>query len=248
MALPLGPNKIDSGDIWGEGKCDRCGAEGVPLHCICDDEKVCAECLNTYYFECDNCGQCWEDDVMEMREGRCLCPDCADEYDSEQEEGDDKFTCEGCGEDFDEDDLVEFNGELYCEKCIDQARIDAMSSGDIWFTGGGWSRCTYMIQGDGPQCSAAFGDFDAADAFLMWCEHCVDLEKELDATYKFFMRRGTLRKGPVLCLYDDDNPQDWVEDLSDEDAELMSRGEAPKGWVKVDAKKAQKYIDFEYVG
>lgn len=85
MALPNGPT-VDSNDVWGTGTCDRCGEEDVELHCICDDEKVCADCLDSDFFQCEQCKQHWDLDVMETRDGRQLCPDCADEYDSEEAE------------------------------------------------------------------------------------------------------------------------------------------------------------------
>ena len=89
MALPLEPEH-DSNAVWGTGTCDRCGDEDVELYSICDDEYVCASCLDSDFFKCEECKQHWDLDVMEEREGRQLCPDCADEYDSEHEASDEE--------------------------------------------------------------------------------------------------------------------------------------------------------------
>lgn len=86
MALPIGPT-IDTNEVWGEGTCDRCGAEDVELFCICADEKVCAKCLDRDFFQCEECNQHWDLSVLDSREGRQLCPDCVSAYDYEHEPG-----------------------------------------------------------------------------------------------------------------------------------------------------------------
>jgi len=158
--------------------------------------------------------------------------------------------CDRCGKKVDEFDLTEFDGEMLCDKCLDKARIDAMDEDGIWFTAGGFDSATYDIQGDDACCSAAFADYDADEAFDLWCEHCVDLEKVLDEAFYFFMKKGTLRKGPVYCYFKDDPESDLADQLgvSEEEEEALSDGTPPKGWVVVSAKKAKKFINFAYAG
>lgn len=248
MALPLGTS-IDTNEKWGRGTCDRCGRRNVTLHCICDDEQVCEDCLENDFCQCHECNQHWDSDFMEDRDGHLLCPDCAAKYDREHEE-EECTCCDRCGKECDESDLEEYNCEMLCEDCLEKAKIDDLDPDGIWFSGGGWNRCEYEIQGDDACSSASFAEYDADEAFDLWTEHCVDLNEKLDEAFYFFMRKGTLRKGPVYCLFLEDIPSDLAEQLeiTEEQAEAMADGNAPKGWVCVPAAKAQKFINFEFLG
>ena len=84
MSLPVAP-EVNSEEVWGRGTCTRCGAQDVDLHAICDDEYVCASCLESDYDKCEGCGQYWSSDVMERRGDKFVCPDCACNYEDDED-------------------------------------------------------------------------------------------------------------------------------------------------------------------
>lgn len=66
---------------WDEiGECTMCGAEGVELKVVDEENTVCESCLNDNFFKCSCCGELWLDDPDirdETEEGEPLCPWCA---------------------------------------------------------------------------------------------------------------------------------------------------------------------------
>ena len=69
---------------WNEiGDCTMCEAQGVEVKVIDEATQVCAECLDSFFFRCDKCGEFWLDDpdigaeAFETDEGEILCPHCA---------------------------------------------------------------------------------------------------------------------------------------------------------------------------
>ena len=76
------------------GTCTMCGAEDVALTVIDDEERVCAECLDTEFFYCEECKEHWRCDSVEsveLSDGRTVCEYCAEDIDDGDAEcGDDE--------------------------------------------------------------------------------------------------------------------------------------------------------------
>jgi hypothetical protein len=63
-----------------------CGSEDVALTVIDDEERVCAECLDTEFFYCEECREHWRCDSVEsveLPDGRTVCEHCAEDIDDE---------------------------------------------------------------------------------------------------------------------------------------------------------------------
>lgn len=66
--------------------CTKCGRSGCDLTVIDDETAVCEECLDAYFFLCDECGQYWEDTVTQhwLKDGSCICDNCIEDIDPEE--------------------------------------------------------------------------------------------------------------------------------------------------------------------
>jgi len=68
------------------GKCFHCRKESS-LTIIDEDIRVCAECLDAFYFQCDICGQYWDDSYVEqfwLKDGRTVCEHCREDCDDDE--------------------------------------------------------------------------------------------------------------------------------------------------------------------
>lgn len=67
--------------------CTECGEE-TEVTVVDEVTRLCEDCLNELdYFECDNCNECWQADVVEsyyLKNGNTLCEHC---YESLLEDG-----------------------------------------------------------------------------------------------------------------------------------------------------------------
>lgn len=94
--------------------CDICGEYhlGESYYIDGEDISICEDCLDEYYYTCENCGEYVHRNNAywcEVEEGH-ICPTCF---------RDDYATCEKCGEIFPLDDVREYRGEFVCEDCYD---------------------------------------------------------------------------------------------------------------------------------
>ena len=70
------------------GICTLCGKEVKQLTIVDEETHVCDECLNSNYTQCDECGEYYLNDSVEMYEledGRCICEYCYAELSDEDE-------------------------------------------------------------------------------------------------------------------------------------------------------------------
>ncbi len=68
------------------GKCTMCGKESTVLTIIDDEERVCAECLEYAFTQCDVCKEYWNDADVEffcLKDGRLICEHCAEDFDED---------------------------------------------------------------------------------------------------------------------------------------------------------------------
>ena len=66
------------------GTCTRCEQEDCQLTVIDDIDRVCDECLDAFYTQCDDCGEYWEDGCIEFfltTDDRLICEYCRADYD-----------------------------------------------------------------------------------------------------------------------------------------------------------------------
>lgn len=71
-------------------QCTHCGKE-ANLTIIDDETKVCEECLDAFYFQCEECGEYWNDCYVEqfwLKDGRIICEHCREDFDDEEVEED----------------------------------------------------------------------------------------------------------------------------------------------------------------
>ena len=80
--------KLDPEDVFDIGTCTDCGAENVERFCVCDDVYVCADCLDSNFTRCEECGEYYENDVVSEVDGQMLCEYCAEAM------GDDDAECD----------------------------------------------------------------------------------------------------------------------------------------------------------
>lgn len=66
--------------------CSKCGRSDCGLTVIDDETAVCDECLDSYFFHCDECGEYWEDTVTQhwLKDGRCICDNCIDVFNEDE--------------------------------------------------------------------------------------------------------------------------------------------------------------------
>lgn len=68
------------------GTCSRCEKDDCQLTIIDDVDRVCDECLDAFYTQCDDCGEYWEDGYVEFfvtTDDRLICEHCREDYDDE---------------------------------------------------------------------------------------------------------------------------------------------------------------------
>lgn len=73
------------------GACTHCGKE-ADLTTIDEDIRVCEECLDAFYFQCEVCGEYWDDSYVEqfwLKDGRTICEYCREDFDDEEIDFDD---------------------------------------------------------------------------------------------------------------------------------------------------------------
>ena len=66
--------------------CAQCGKE-AQLTIIDEETQVCEECLDTFYTQCDECGEYWDDSYVEffaLKDGRLICEHCAEDLDEDE--------------------------------------------------------------------------------------------------------------------------------------------------------------------
>jgi hypothetical protein len=66
--------------------CTQCGKE-AGLTIIDDATQVCEECLDAFYFQCEVCGEYWDDSYVEqfwLKDGRTICEHCREDFDDEE--------------------------------------------------------------------------------------------------------------------------------------------------------------------
>ena len=65
------------------GTCSECGSENVEVTAVDEDTCLCEDCLDELdYIECHNCHEFWLWDAVkfyELKDGRTLCEDCAEQ-------------------------------------------------------------------------------------------------------------------------------------------------------------------------
>ena len=72
------------------GTCTRCAKDDCRLTIIDDVDRVCDDCLDSFYTQCEDCGNYWEEGCIEF----FLTSD-------------ERMICEYCRENYDDDDIVE---------------------------------------------------------------------------------------------------------------------------------------------
>ena len=68
------------------GTCTRCGKEDCRVTVIDDVDRVCDECLEAFYFQCEVCNEYWEDCYVEqfwLKDGRVICEHCREDFDDD---------------------------------------------------------------------------------------------------------------------------------------------------------------------
>ena len=66
--------------------CTLCGEACDELTIVDDETRVCASCLDSYYTQCDVCGEYWADDAIEMtatEDGRLVCEHCMEDLEED---------------------------------------------------------------------------------------------------------------------------------------------------------------------
>ena len=67
------------------GTCTICGKE-AKLTTVDEVTHVCDECLDANYFQCEECGEYWDDSYVEqfwLKDGRTICEHCKEDFDDE---------------------------------------------------------------------------------------------------------------------------------------------------------------------
>lgn len=69
------------------GTCTQCGKENCSLTSVDEGIQVCEECLDAFYFQCEECGEYWDDSYVEqffLKDGRTICEHCRENFDDEE--------------------------------------------------------------------------------------------------------------------------------------------------------------------
>ena len=73
------------------GTCSDCGKENAELIILDDADRVCEDCLESSYIQCDVCGEYYGDAAIEftyLDDGRTVCEYCMDDIEDEDDEED----------------------------------------------------------------------------------------------------------------------------------------------------------------
>jgi hypothetical protein len=79
--------------MYNIGKCTECGAENVKVVCFDDGSKLCEECLESLYQQCDVCKEYYDPEYVEFfahKDGRFICEYCTENFapdEFEEDEG-----------------------------------------------------------------------------------------------------------------------------------------------------------------
>ena len=213
---------------------------------------------------CDGCGKTFAFAVMEMHDGRCLCAECAslslaDDKDIRSAEGtieennrvDTLFDeyCDCCGKRLTarEFEAEPVGKETLCRKCREKAIAKCLGPEAVRFLEGGLSTITFEI--DWSVCKKNLPEsLEERDVLRIWRTQCVDFHKVLDGQFDFFVRRGSLSKGPVFCLERDNPDADMLVDygLAENTVNSLCEGKATSTWLKIKADQAVKLIKLKY--
>lgn len=69
------------------GTCTECGKENATLIVLDDVDRLCPECLDSGYTQCDICGEYWPDGVVEFSvtaDDNLVCEYCMEDMDGEE--------------------------------------------------------------------------------------------------------------------------------------------------------------------
>lgn len=69
------------------GTCTQCGKENCSLTIVDEETSVCEECLDAFFFLCEECGEYWDDSYVEqflLKDGRTICEHCIENFDDEE--------------------------------------------------------------------------------------------------------------------------------------------------------------------
>ena len=69
------------------GTCTECGKENTHLTIVDEVTHVCDECLNSEWFQCDECLDYWNYDYVELfhlKDGRVVCEHCKEDFDDSE--------------------------------------------------------------------------------------------------------------------------------------------------------------------
>ena len=213
---------------------------------------------------CDGCGKTFAFAVMEMHDGRCLCAECAslslaDDKDIRSAEGtieennrvDTLFDeyCDCCGKRLTarEFEAEPVGKETLCRKCREKAIAKCLEPEAVRFLEGGLSTITFEI--DWSVCKKNLPEsLEERDVLRIWRTQCVDFHKVLDGQFDFFVKRGSLSKGPVFCLERDNPDADMLVDygLAENTVNSLCEGKATSTWLKIKADQAVKLIKLKY--
>lgn len=72
--------------------CTQCGNEASSLNIIDDVTRVCNGCLDAFFTQCDECGEFWDDSIVEFfttRDGKLICEHCREDFDDDEIDFDD---------------------------------------------------------------------------------------------------------------------------------------------------------------
>ena len=66
------------------GICTECGKE-TELTFVTDEDRLCDECLESAFTQCDVCGEYYPDDLewFCLKDGRMICEHCREDFDDE---------------------------------------------------------------------------------------------------------------------------------------------------------------------
>lgn len=70
--------------IKSHGICTECGKE-AELTFVTDEDRLCDECLDSSFTQCEECGEYYSDYVefFVLKDGRLICEYCREEYEDE---------------------------------------------------------------------------------------------------------------------------------------------------------------------
>ena len=67
--------------------CTCCGNEASSLNVLDDVTRVCNSCLDAFFTQCDECGEFWDDSIVEFftsKDGKLICEHCREDFDDDE--------------------------------------------------------------------------------------------------------------------------------------------------------------------